>query len=153
LGAPPRKALHPLVGLALEEDGLHPDLKVRMHQGLQSGAATADLVVDAPHRLQRRSRIGLLHRSVELPFESLDVVLVVHLMARSISPTSADDEAPSLGEAIGAIAEASSSVVGERAPGRPGDIGELEVRSRLASVKVGVWLSVIVCIGSAAYSL
>ena len=51
-----------------------------MQKCLQTGASAADLVVDAPHSVQRRTCVGLLHRGVELALERLDVVLVVHLM-------------------------------------------------------------------------
>ncbi len=61
--------------------------------------------------------------------------------------------APPLGEAIGAIAEATSSWRGERAPAGAGDVGEQEIESRLASVKVGLWLSVVVCLGGALYAV
>ena len=57
-----------------------------MQQGLKSGSSPVEFVIYAPHRVQRSAGVGLLHRSVELPLERLDVVLVVHLMALSISP-------------------------------------------------------------------
>jgi diguanylate cyclase (GGDEF)-like protein len=41
----------------------------------------------------------------------------------------------------------------ERAPGGSGDVGEQEIQSRLASVKVGIWLSIVVCIGGALYAI
>ena len=40
-----------------------------------------------------------------------------------------------------------------RAPAGAGDVGEQEIESRLASVKVGLWLSVVVCLGSALYAV
>jgi diguanylate cyclase (GGDEF)-like protein len=43
--------------------------------------------------------------------------------------------------------------MGERAPARAGDVAEHEIQARLASVKVGVWLSVVVCIGAALYAI
>jgi diguanylate cyclase (GGDEF)-like protein len=43
--------------------------------------------------------------------------------------------------------------MGERAPAGAGDVAEHEFKTRLASVKVGVWLSVVVCIGGGAYAL
>ena len=58
-----------------------------------------------------------------------------------------------VGEAIGAIAEATSSVRGEKASGGSGDVAEQEIQTRLASVKVGVWLSVVVCVGGALYAV
>jgi diguanylate cyclase (GGDEF)-like protein len=44
-------------------------------------------------------------------------------------------------------------VVGERAPAGAGDVAEQEIQTRLDSVKVGVWLSVVVCIGGALYAV
>ncbi len=41
----------------------------------------------------------------------------------------------------------------ERAPTEAGDVAEQEIRSRLDSIGVGIWLSVIVCLGGAAYAL
>jgi diguanylate cyclase (GGDEF)-like protein len=43
--------------------------------------------------------------------------------------------------------------MGERAPAGAGDVAEQEIQSRLASIGVGLWLSVIVCVGGAAYAL
>ncbi len=43
--------------------------------------------------------------------------------------------------------------MGERAPAGAGDVGEQEIESRLASVKVGLWLSVVVCVGAALYAV
>jgi diguanylate cyclase (GGDEF)-like protein len=43
--------------------------------------------------------------------------------------------------------------MGERAPARAGGVRDQEVEARLASVKVGVWLSVIVSIGGGLYAL
>jgi diguanylate cyclase (GGDEF)-like protein len=43
--------------------------------------------------------------------------------------------------------------MGERAPAGAGDVAEQEIRTRLASVGVGLWLSVIVCLGGAVYAL
>ncbi len=40
-----------------------------------------------------------------------------------------------------------------RAPAGAGDVGEQEIESRLASVKVGLWLSVVVCLGGALYAV
>ena len=42
---------------------------------------------------------------------------------------------------------------GERAPAGTGDVVEQEIQSRLASIGVGLWLSVIVCLGAAIYAL
>ena len=75
------------------------------------------------------------------------------MMVPQYLPTSADDGAPSLGEAIGAIGKAPSTVVGERTSPGGGELGEQEVESRLASIKVGIWLSVVVCLGSALYAV
>jgi diguanylate cyclase (GGDEF)-like protein len=61
--------------------------------------------------------------------------------------------APTLREAIGAIAEATSSARGEKPPAKAGDAAEHEIKARLASIKVGVWLSVVVCIGGALYAI
>jgi diguanylate cyclase (GGDEF)-like protein len=44
-------------------------------------------------------------------------------------------------------------VVGEREPAGAGDVAEQEIQTRLDSVKVGVWLSVVVCIGGALYAV
>jgi diguanylate cyclase (GGDEF)-like protein len=44
-------------------------------------------------------------------------------------------------------------VRGERAPAGAGDVAEQEIQGRLASIGVGLWLSVIVCVGAAAYAL
>jgi diguanylate cyclase (GGDEF)-like protein len=44
-------------------------------------------------------------------------------------------------------------VRGERPPAGTGDVAEQEIKSRLASIGVGLWLSVIVCVGSAVYAL
>jgi len=41
----------------------------------------------------------------------------------------------------------------ERAPAGAGDVAEQEIQSRLASVKVGLWLSAVVCVGSALYAV
>jgi diguanylate cyclase (GGDEF)-like protein len=41
----------------------------------------------------------------------------------------------------------------ERAPAGVGGVRDQEIEARLASVKVGIWLSVIVCLGSALYAL
>ena len=38
-------------------------------------------------------------------------------------------------------------------PAKAGDVAEPEIQTRLASVKVGVWLSVVVCIGGALYAI
>ena len=43
--------------------------------------------------------------------------------------------------------------MGERAPAGAGDVAEQEIQSRLASVKVGLWLSVVVCVGAALYAV
>ncbi len=43
--------------------------------------------------------------------------------------------------------------MGERAPAGAGDVAEQEIQTRLASVKVGVWLSVVVCVGGALYAI
>jgi diguanylate cyclase (GGDEF)-like protein len=43
--------------------------------------------------------------------------------------------------------------MGERAPARADDVAEQEIRSRLDSIGVGLWLSAIVCVGGAAYAL
>ena len=43
--------------------------------------------------------------------------------------------------------------MGERAPAGAGDVREQEIQSRLASIGVGLWLSVIVCVGAAVYAL
>ncbi len=40
-----------------------------------------------------------------------------------------------------------------RAPAGAGDVGEQEIESRVASVKVGLWLSVVVCVGGALYAV
>ncbi len=44
-------------------------------------------------------------------------------------------------------------MIGARAPAGAGDVAEQEIQTRLASVKVGVWLSVVGCIGSAIYAV
>ena len=44
-------------------------------------------------------------------------------------------------------------MVGERTSPGGGELGEQEVESRLASIKVGIWLSVVVCLGSALYAV
>jgi diguanylate cyclase (GGDEF)-like protein len=43
--------------------------------------------------------------------------------------------------------------MGERTPAGAGGVRAPEIETRLASVKVGIWLSVIVCLGSALYAL
>ncbi len=43
--------------------------------------------------------------------------------------------------------------MGERTPAEAGDVAEQKIRSRLDSIGVGIWLSVIVCLGGAAYAL
>jgi diguanylate cyclase (GGDEF)-like protein len=43
--------------------------------------------------------------------------------------------------------------MGERTSAEAGDVAEQEIRSRLDSIDVGIWLSVIVCLGGAAYAL
>jgi diguanylate cyclase (GGDEF)-like protein len=43
--------------------------------------------------------------------------------------------------------------MGERAPAGAGDVAEQEIQSRLATIGVGLWLSVIVCVGGALYAL
>jgi diguanylate cyclase (GGDEF)-like protein len=43
--------------------------------------------------------------------------------------------------------------MGERAPAGAGDVAEHEIQTRLASIGVGLWLSVIVCVGGALYAL
>jgi diguanylate cyclase (GGDEF)-like protein len=43
--------------------------------------------------------------------------------------------------------------MGERAPAGAGDVAEHEIQTRLASIKVGIWLSVVVCIGGALYAV
>jgi diguanylate cyclase (GGDEF)-like protein len=58
-----------------------------------------------------------------------------------------------LRQAIGAIEEGTSSVTREKAPAGAGYVSNHEVEARLASIKVGVWLSAIVCIGGAIYAL
>jgi diguanylate cyclase (GGDEF)-like protein len=58
-----------------------------------------------------------------------------------------------LRQAIGAIEEGTSSVTREREPAGTGRVRDQEFEARLASINVGVWLSVIVCLGSAAYAL
>ena len=57
-----------------------------MQEALEPVAAAGELVVDAPHGVQRGAGVGLLHRRVELPLERLDVVLVVHLAWLAVSP-------------------------------------------------------------------
>src|SRR4029079_11878783 len=111
------------------------------------------LIVDAPHSLQRRARIGFLHGGVELALERFDVVLVVHLMIPRYFPSSADVGAAAPREAIGAIAKATSTVVGESESAGAGDVAEQEIQVRLASIGVGLWLTVIVCLGAAIYAL
>jgi diguanylate cyclase (GGDEF)-like protein len=44
-------------------------------------------------------------------------------------------------------------VIGEKTLAGPGGASEQEIQTRLASVDVGVWLSVIVCLGGAVYAL
>jgi diguanylate cyclase (GGDEF)-like protein len=44
-------------------------------------------------------------------------------------------------------------VTGERAPAGNGGVRDQEIETRLASINVGVWLSVIVCLGGALYAL
>jgi diguanylate cyclase (GGDEF)-like protein len=44
-------------------------------------------------------------------------------------------------------------VVAERTSPGGGELGEQQVESRLASIKVGIWLSVVVCLGSALYAV
>jgi hypothetical protein len=68
-------------------------------------------------------------------------------------PTSANDPAPALVEAIGAIAEGTSSVTEESPPVAAGGAAEQEIQTRLASVNVGVGLSLLVAAGSAVYAL
>jgi diguanylate cyclase (GGDEF)-like protein len=58
-----------------------------------------------------------------------------------------------LGEAIGAIVEATFSARDGGSPAGAGDAAEQEIQTRLASVKVGVWLSIVVCIGGALYAI
>ncbi len=41
----------------------------------------------------------------------------------------------------------------ERAPAETGGVAEQEIRGRLDSIRVGIWLTVIGCVGSAAYAL
>ena len=41
----------------------------------------------------------------------------------------------------------------ERTPAGAGDVAEQEIRSRLDSIGVGIWLTVIVCLGAGAYAL
>jgi len=43
--------------------------------------------------------------------------------------------------------------MGERAPAGGGGVGEQEIQTRLASIKVGIWLSLIVCIGGGVYAI
>jgi diguanylate cyclase (GGDEF)-like protein len=43
--------------------------------------------------------------------------------------------------------------MGERAPAKAGGVDEQEIESRLASVKVGLWLTVVVCVGGALYAV
>jgi hypothetical protein len=42
---------------------------------------------------------------------------------------------------------------GVTAPAPAGDVAEQEIRSRLDSIRVGIWLTVIVCLGGGAYAL
>jgi diguanylate cyclase (GGDEF)-like protein len=48
---------------------------------------------------------------------------------------------------------ATSSATGETMPAEAGEVSEQEIQSRLASVNVGIGLTVIVCLGSALYAL
>lgn len=43
--------------------------------------------------------------------------------------------------------------MGEITPAGAGDVTEHEIQTRLASIKVGVWLSVVVCLGAALYAV
>jgi diguanylate cyclase (GGDEF)-like protein len=43
--------------------------------------------------------------------------------------------------------------MGETAPAGAGDVAEQEIQTRLASIKVGVWLSIVVCLGGAVYAV
>jgi diguanylate cyclase (GGDEF)-like protein len=80
-------------------------------------------------------------------------VLVVHLLAPQYLPSSADDAPPSLGDAIGAITEAASSVTGDTPSRESGGVSEYDAQIRLASTRVGLWLSVLVCVGASLYAL
>ncbi|HSD24348.1 MAG TPA: diguanylate cyclase, partial [Solirubrobacterales bacterium] len=42
---------------------------------------------------------------------------------------------------------------GESTPVRAGDVRDQEIEARLSSITVGIWISVLVCLGSAAYAL
>src|SRR3954468_12122895 len=53
------------------------------------------------------------------------------------------------GQAIGAIAEATSSVTGERQRASAGGVSEAEFQHRLSTGKVGRWLTVLGCPGAA----
>src|SRR4051794_4313036 len=86
VAAPLLEAARALVDLAVDEDGLHADLEIGVQQGGQPLAATVEFVVDPPHGVERRAGVRFLHCRVELTFERLDVVLIVHLMVLSISP-------------------------------------------------------------------
>ena len=44
-------------------------------------------------------------------------------------------------------------MLGDRTSPGGGELGEQQVESRLASIKVGIWLSVVVCLGSALYAV
>ena len=49
--------------------------------------------------------------------------------------------------------EGTSSVTGDDAPAATGGVRDQEIQARIDSVKVGVWLSLIVSLGSALYAL
>jgi diguanylate cyclase (GGDEF)-like protein len=58
-----------------------------------------------------------------------------------------------LRQAIGAIEEGTSSVTGAKTLAGAGGVREQEIETRLDSIKVGIWLSVIVCVGAALYAV
>ena len=51
------------------------------------------------------------------------------------------------------MAEGTSSLTGDSTRADAGDVREHEVQTRLGSIKVGIWLSVIVCVGGALYAV
>src|SRR5262249_18068812 len=146
-------AAQALVRLGLDEDRLHPQLEIGVQERLKARAATVELVIDASHGVESRAGVGLLHGCVELAFERLDVVLVVHVAGPQYLPTCADDAAPGQAETIGAIAEVTLSLTGEIKPAGAGGAAEQEIQTRLASIRVGLVLSIVVAIGSSVYAL
>src|SRR6266540_3228840 len=68
-------------------------------------------------------------------------------------PTGADDAKKPVGQPIGAIGEAALREEKVESPTPVYDVSEQDIQQRLASVKIGVWLSVIVSLGGAIYAL